>query len=214
MTTLAWVLLGVTGALAVTDWLAVASGRRRLEYIAKPATMLALAAVAAALSVPSPQQQRWFILALLFGALGDVFLMLPRNRFLAGLTAFLVGHLAYVAGFIAGGEDPVRILVYAAVIILPASVLLPAVVQGILAKRQRLLVPPVLLYSLVITAMVGAALGSSKPLAVAGGLLFYASDTMIGYSRFVFQRRWLPLAIIVTYHLGQAGLVLSMAQQA
>ncbi|MDP9325860.1 MAG: lysoplasmalogenase, partial [Candidatus Dormibacteraeota bacterium] len=205
MTPLAWALLGVTTALALTDWFAVVSGRKRLEYFAKPATMLALAGVAASLNLPSPGQQRWFIVALLFGALGDVFLMLPRNLFLAGLTAFLVGHLAYVAGFIAAGEDPLQILIYAAIIILPASVLLPAVVQGILAKRQRLLVPPVLLYSLVITLMVGAALGSGKPLAAAGGLLFYTSDTLIGYNRFVFQRRWLPLAIIVTYHLGQLG---------
>jgi uncharacterized membrane protein YhhN len=212
MTSPAWALLGVTIALALTDWFAIVTGHKRLEYFAKPATMLALAGVAASLSVPSPDQQRWFIVALLVGALGDVFLMLPRNLFLAGLTAFLVGHLAYLVGFIAAGVDPLRILIYAAIVILPASVLLPAVVQGILAKRQRLLIPPVLLYSLVITAMVGAALGSGKPLAAAGGVLFYASDTLIGYNRFVFQRRWLPLAIIVTYHLGQLGLVLSMAQ--
>ena len=212
MTAVSWGALGLTGVLAMTDWAAVALQRKRLEYFAKPATMLALIAVAASLGVASPGQQRWFIIALAFGVLGDVFLMLPRNLFLPGLAAFLVGHLAYLAGFLASGLEPIRIVVYTAVVILPAAVLLPGLIQGILLRRQRLLVPPVLVYSLVITTMVGAALGSGRPLAMVGGLLFYASDTLIGYNRFVTQRAWMPLAIIVTYHLGQAGLVLSMAR--
>ncbi len=212
MTAAAWLSLALTGALAVTDWAAVALKRKRLEYFAKPATMLALIAVAASIGAASPAQQRWFIVALAFGALGDVFLMLPRNLFLPGLTAFLVGHLAYIAGFLASGIEPIRIAVYTAIVILPASVVLPGVIQGVLLRRQRLLVPPVLVYSLVITTMVGAALGSGRPLAMIGGVLFYASDTLIGYNRFVTQRAWMPFAIIVTYHLGQAGLVLSMAR--
>lgn len=212
MTAVSWGALGLTGVLAVTDWAAVALQRKRLEYFAKPATMLALVALAASLEVTSPAQQWWFIIALAFGALGDVFLMLPRTLFLAGLAAFLVGHLAYIGGFLASGLGPGRIAVYTAVVILPASVLLPGLIQGILLRRQRLLVPPVLAYSVVITTMVGAALGSGRPLAMVGGVLFYASDTLIGYNRFVTQRRWMPLAIIVAYHLGQAGLVLSMAR--
>ena len=30
---------------------------------------------------------------------GDIFLMLPRERFIAGLVAFLLAHVAYVVGF-------------------------------------------------------------------------------------------------------------------
>ncbi len=212
MSTITWALVAITAVLAATNWVAVAQKRKPLEYVAKPATMLALIAVAASLNVASAGQQRWFIVALAFGALGDVFLMLPRNLFIAGLAAFLVGHVAYLLGFLAGGVDPIRIAVYAAVIVLPASVLLPGVVQGILLTGRRVLVPPVLVYSLVITLMVAAALGSGRPLAAAGGLLFYSSDTLIGYQRFVMQRAWMPVAIIVTYHVGQALLVLSMAR--
>jgi uncharacterized membrane protein YhhN len=49
-------------------------------------------------------------------------------------------------------------------------------------------------------------------LAVGGAALFFASDTLIAWNRFVRPRPWMPLAIIVTYHVGQAGLVLSLAR--
>jgi uncharacterized membrane protein YhhN len=44
-----------------------------------------------------------------------------------------------------------------------------------------------------------------------GAVLFYASDALIAWNRFVQPRPWMPLAIIVTYHVGQAALVLSLA---
>ena len=47
-------------------------------------------------------------------------------------------------------------------------------------------------------------------MAALGALLFVTSDGLIGYSRFVRVPSWAPVAIIVTYHLGQAGLVLSL----
>jgi hypothetical protein len=51
----------------------------------------------------------------------------------------------------------------------------------------------------VITLMIGRA--------VAGGPM---SDSLIGWTRFVRAHSWGPLAIIVTYHLGQAALVVSL----
>ena len=39
-------------------------------------------------------------------------------------------------------------------------------------------------------------------------MLFYASDALIGWGRFVEARPWGDLAVMVTYHLGQVLLVL------
>jgi uncharacterized membrane protein YhhN len=64
----------------------------------------------------------------------------------------------------------------------------------------------------VISAMVSAALATGVVLAAVGAALFFASDTLIAWERFVRPRTWAPLAIIVTYHLGQAGLTLSLAR--
>src|SRR5439155_19256377 len=41
----------------------------------------------------------FFVIALALGLASDVFLMLPRDMFVAGLVAALVEHLAYIAGF-------------------------------------------------------------------------------------------------------------------
>ena len=66
-------------------------------------------------------------------------------------------------------------------------------------------------YLLAISAMLALAAASGKPLAIGGAALFYASDGMIAWNRYVRPLRWSPLPVIVTYHLAQAGLVISLA---
>ena len=48
--------------------------------------------------MPTPARA-WFVAALVFSLAGDVLLMLPREQFVAGLSAFLVAHLCYIVGF-------------------------------------------------------------------------------------------------------------------
>jgi YhhN family len=45
---------------------------------------------------------------------------------------------------------------------------------------------------------------------IVGALLFMLSDSLIAETRFVRPHAWAPVTIMVTYHLGQAGLVLSL----
>ena len=60
----AWVLLGLAALCAVGDWVSVGRGDKRLEYIFKPATMVALVGLAATLHPAVVGQQRWWLLAL------------------------------------------------------------------------------------------------------------------------------------------------------
>ena len=41
----------------------------------------------------------WFVAALVLCLAGDVFLMLPGDRFVPGLASFLVGQLLFTVGF-------------------------------------------------------------------------------------------------------------------
>ncbi len=66
------------------------------------------------------------------------------------------------------------------------------------------------LYMVVISVMLATALASGNVLAGVGAALFVLSDSMIAWSRFVRPFRAAELGIMVTYHLGQAGLVLSL----
>jgi len=80
---------------AAIDWAAVAQSNRNLEQVAKPAALGALIIWAAA----SPHPSGCLIAALVLSLLGDVYLMLPEDRFVAGLSSFLIAHLAYITCF-------------------------------------------------------------------------------------------------------------------
>jgi uncharacterized membrane protein YhhN len=69
---------------------------------------------------------------------------------------------------------------------------------------------PVTAYMVVISTMVACAFGTRNGFAIVGASLFYASDSLIAWGRFLHDREWGRLAVMVTYHLGQIGLVLSI----
>ena len=56
--------------------------------------------------------------------------------------------------------------------------------------------------------MLFRSVGAGSPLAIAGAVLFMASDALIAESRFVRERAWHPVTIMVTHHLALTGLVL------
>ena len=54
------------------------------------------------------------------------------------------------------------------------------------------------------------AIGGANGWGIAGAALFLVSDSLIAETRFVRERRGVPIAIMVTYHLALVGLVLSL----
>ena len=210
MTHTAWLLVATAGIFAVTDWTAVVRRLDRVEYIAKPAAMIALIGAALTLT-PHIESRRWaFVVALTFSLLGDVFLMLPRDYFIAGLGSFLVAHAAYIVGLRIGATD-VRPLVVSAIPVVVAAALIGARVIRSLRGTHPELIAPVSAYIGVISVMVASALATGEPLAAFGAVFFMTSDALIAWSRFVNDSLdWAPVTIIVTYHVAQAMLVLSL----
>ena len=189
----------------------MARGNKRLEYVCKPAVLAALVVVVLVLHPTRDGRREWFVAALVLSLLGDVFLMLPRDLFVAGLGSFLLAHVAYLVGFrVHGSSAAVWALAAAGVLVVDAFLAGP--VLGAVRRRHADLLVPVVAYMVVISAMVSAAVATGIALAIAGAALFFASDTLIAWNRFVGARPWMPLAIIVTYHVGQSGLVLSLAR--
>jgi uncharacterized membrane protein YhhN len=212
MTPLAGVLLALAGAFAVTDWLGVIHSDRRLRWVGKPGTMVLLLAVAVALHPASDTQRNLFLTALLLSLFGDVYLLLTGERwFAAGLAAFLAAHLAYAAGFLAGGVRPGLLAITAPVVALVSIAAGGRILVPLRRSARGRLLAPVALYLLAISAMVALAAASGHPLALAGALLFYVSDGLIAWNRFVRPLSWSPLPTIATYHLAQGLLVISLA---
>ena len=202
MTLFAWGLVAVTALVVAADWFAVATSRRKLEYLAKPAVMVGLVAVAATLEPVSQVERLFFIAALALGLLSDVFLMIPRDLFLAGLVAAFVEHVAYIGGFRA--RD-----LHVALLAASVAAVMPAVYRA-LRKDQPSLVVPVIAYVAVFVVMVATAGGTGSYVALAGALLFFYSDALLAWNRFVSPVGWGRFVNIIAYHSGQALLVLSL----
>jgi uncharacterized membrane protein YhhN len=171
--------------------------------------LTALIAVAVLLDPTDDGVRAWFVAALALSLLGDVLLMLPREQFVGGLGAFLLAHVCYIGGFVAGG---LRAWAVGIALLGTALVLAPValrILRGVGANEPELR-PPVVAYLVVIGAMLACAIASGNPLAIVGAALFVTSDSMIAWSRFVAPFTAAPVAIMVTYHLAQAGFVLSL----
>jgi uncharacterized membrane protein YhhN len=133
--------------------------------------------------------------------------MLDEKWFVAGLGSFLLGHIAYIVGLQLAPRSWGWTAVGLAVVVVAIAIVGRRVVQGVAAGDHREMVGPVIAYLVVISAMVVSAFGTAAPWAIAGASLFYASDATLAWNRFLEQRRFGPLAVMVTYHLGQLGLV-------
>jgi uncharacterized membrane protein YhhN len=213
------VLVIAAVAVAASDWVAVKRSARRMEWLLKPLALAVLVAAGVALrsGVP-PARWAFTVAALVLSLVGDVFLLLP-DRFVEGLAAFLLAHLAYVGAFNRTAPPLGVTLVGAAMVAVVGGVLFARMRARMVASGQRQYVAPVAAYVVAIGAMWVSALGTigrpdwtvgSRALAIAGATLFFVSDALIGWTRFVRDVRGSRVAIIVTYHLAQAALVLSL----
>ncbi len=203
--------------IAFVDWLAVAYKLKLLEYIAKPGVMIFLliwmwqaSAFQGALL--------WFGIALAFSLAGDVFLMLPQERFILGLISFLLAHLAYIIGLNQTALTP-NLPAFIIIVLVALTMLriYRRIAAGLVAGGNSSLRIPVLIYSLVISLMLLSALltltgtaWQALPaiLVSSGALLFFFSDSLLAWNKFVQRMRLAPLAVIITYHLGQILLAL------
>ena len=219
-----YLFFGIAFFLAVLDWIAVARGWKKLEYLAKPATMVALLAFVIQNGGLSGGMI-WFTLGLIFSLAGDVFLMLPKEQFIAGLISFLLAHVAYIIGLAPRLPRDVPSLLIAislAVFLALAAVqIYRRIAAGLQASGNANLRGPVLVYTIVISVMLFSAmltlLGdewfSTEALTVcAGAALFFLSDAILAWNKFVSPIRNGRLMNMVSYHLGQLLIALGAAQ--
>ena len=188
--------------------------RRWQVYAFKPLATLLILALALSLPSDKPAEYRWTIAAgLLFSMAGDVFLMLPRDRFVAGLASFLVAHLLYIWAFGIGvpfGAAPLLWLPYAAF----GGTVLVLVWPGLKPALRA----PVTAYVAVIVAMAGQAagrwnmLGDGLALAAAVGAGFFVlSDAVLAIDRFRRHFHAARAVTLTTYWAAQLLIALSIS---
>ena len=211
MTAAAWVFASVFAIAATANWWSrLSERRRRTELWSKPLALIALIGVAVALDPADQLVRAWFVVALLLSLAGDVFLLGGDRWFVPGLVGFLLAHVAYTLGMVSG-DDWSRagfVVGLATMAVLAATIGWRIVLAA--GRKDSILGPAVVAYLVAISLMFCAAMAIGSTWAILGAALFVASDSILGWRQFVADGAWMPVTIMVTYHLGQAGLVASL----
>jgi uncharacterized membrane protein YhhN len=203
--------LALAAIASAGDLTSILRRDRRLEFATKPAVMVLLIVAALLLRPASQGERALFVVALVLGLAGDVFLMLPDRFLIPGIAAFLLGHLAYVVGFRFAGFNVAGLIIGLTIAAVTAGLLLRRILGALEQSGRTSLRYPVLAYAIVISLMTVSATASGNLVAAAGGLLFFFSDVIFAWYRFVKPVRWGQPVNIVMYQTGQALLVLSLA---
>lgn len=202
---MSWAVLTV-GGCAWLVWCERSDSRFR--WLAKPLASVGFVAVGLSRD-PSTAYDGWIVAGLVLGVIGDVALLGHGTRpFLVGLSAFLLGHLAYVFGFLTAGPS-VPLAAAAAVVLTAVGVVIWRWLQSHLPGPLR---GPVAAYVTVILAMTALGVGmlTQRWPATAGAVLFTASDLAVARNEFVSEsfvnRAWgLP-----AYYAGQLLIAVSI----
>ena len=183
-----------------------------LKYIFKPLTTVLLIYLAISQGGQSCSQYKILILGGLgFSLAGDIFLMLPRQRFIAGLISFLVAHLFFISAFIGytgpfwNGYYLIPVLAYFVLFLV------------VLLRHTGKMRLPVLIYALVLLIFLWQAAGqygfnptTATAFGFLGALLFVLSDTLLAYNKFVKTLKWAPGVLMVLYWAALYFLALSI----
>lgn len=202
--------------IASLDWLSVAKDWRKIEYIVKPAVILALIAWLG-INDGVGGEMIWFVIGLLFSLIGDICLLFQKKLFIVGLVSFLLTHIAYIIG-LNPTLPPVNIasVIFTVLVGITASQIHNRIKSGLTIQGEENLKTPILIYTNVISLMLLSALltlvrPSWDPfftiLVSTGAMLFSISDWLIGWNRFVNPIPSGRLITIVTYHIGQFGII-------
>jgi uncharacterized membrane protein YhhN len=162
---------------------------RQGVYLFKPLTTLIILIGAAFLVRPAPPLYRALVVIGLGCSLGgDFLLMLPGQRLPAGIAAFLLAQLSYVAAFSLANPVTVRQLVW----LLPFLVFAGAVLADRWGAFGRLRLP-VVIYAAVLCAMAWRAVMRGQAVVIprqtvlcgaVGACLFVVSDALVVLRRF------------------------------
>jgi uncharacterized membrane protein YhhN len=208
-------LMVVAGGLLGGLLYAEQAGRSKLVPAFKTPLSALFVLVALVVPHPDPTYFKLILAGLVFGLVGDVCLALPGKRaFMAGLVAFLLGHVWYIIAF-AHLVSPREWLTIA----VPVLIAIAVVILLWLRPHVGAMLVPVIAYTIVISVMlIGAWAVLHNPLITkncariiwAGSLLFYASDLFVARDRFVKQEFLNRLIGLPLYYAGQFLLAFSI----
>ncbi len=189
----------------LVDLWAINMGYIQVRYVSKPLLMCILALL---YCISSEKPKFWFLLALFFSFLGDVFLLFPKY-FIYGLVSFLIMHLIYVkiiSNFL------VRKSVFQILrCFIPFAIFFGGLVSLIYSEliNHKLLIP-VIVYGTIISMFGTVSLvnylqdrSKTSSALLIGAILFIISDSLIAIDLFYASHLMIKLLIMLLYGVSQ-----------
>lgn len=216
---MSYFLISCALIIAIVDWFAVAKNWKKLEYFAKPGVIILLI-VWLLINGGYQSPTIYFLSGLLFSLVGDIFLMVPDEKFTAGLVSFLLAHLAYIRGFTIFGINFSSGLILISVVIGSIGfVILKKLLNSLGLQNQGNLRLPIIVYAIIICFMLISAFSTMiTPITnwklipaitvSVGAILFFISDTTLAWNRFIYSLPLGRLIVIISYHLAQITITL------
>ncbi len=216
-----WLLIPAL-ATGIVNWIAVARAQKRVEHVVKPGTLI-LVIVAALLLMRGADNTRlalFFVLGLCFSLAGDVFLMLSGERFfIPGLISFFIAHVFYIIG-LNPTLPPLGAVIVLIVVAALGVMLYTRIAASLQKKGEEAMRVPVGAYATILSLMLFSAWATlfrpawpsaARFTAIVGATLFFASDSMLAWNKFVAPSHVLRVGVMVTYHLAQFALAATIA---
>jgi len=203
--------------LALLHLYAVYANLPNLRFFSKPLICISLIFILYKETGLKKNIENLVAVGLFFGCLGDIFLMLNENMFVAGLASFLIGHILYVIAF--SKQTSAKALSKHKSYILIAGILasFSYYLYNILQPSLGPLKIPVILYIIVIAAMAFFAYTRryqtntlSFIICLIGALLFIFSDSILALNKFVAYLTNSGLYIMSSYILAQYFITLGI----
>jgi uncharacterized membrane protein YhhN len=199
--------------VAIADLYACIKENRKLEYVAKPLLMPMLA-VYFIFGTHAFGTDWLIVLALVFGFLGDVFLMLENEEkwFMFGMAAFLIGHIFYIISFLMSvGGNLLAFPLWGILLILPAILVLFLTFPKFKDHMGELRIPVYVYIAVILFMHLSAILRLAAfdllcpcfILIWIGSILFILSDSMIAVDTFNDDIEISHFYTMLTYIIGQ-----------
>ncbi|EIV8502654.1 lysoplasmalogenase [Vibrio parahaemolyticus] len=201
----------VVVVLAFIHIISVRKGPQWLFYVSKPLPVLVMIGIL--LNSPASQlpYTQWILVGLSLSLLGDLLLMLPRDKFIIGLSLFCSAHLSYSYGFTL--MSAWHFTPWLPIALFGLGICFYWLFRPDLGKERI----PVASYILVLMTMCWMAIEyylsgktQSSSFAVLGSFIFIISGTVLAFERFggysVFSRQ----VVMVTYYSAQTLMAMSV----
>ena len=174
------------------------------------------------LGCPKEKFSKIILFALVFGCLGDTFLLI-QNLFLLGVVSFLVGHLLYIISFYCetgfkNYKNNLLVFLFVCVlyVIIETKVLLyfkPEIIKANLWGPLFVYTSTLALLNISSAIYAYCLANIYSILTYIGSLIFAISDCILAKQLFSEHNKYYQIAIMFTYILGQSLISFGMANK-